>query len=87
MGVLLFIYLFLFLSVIRERGDILCHPVIANYFQLKSIERKDKGNYQYQSLPGQVNLAIRSSDSVMSLIPTSGMGARICLRMRKPRAR
>lgn len=64
----------------------MCHPVVANYFQLKSIERKEKGNYQYQSLSGQVSLAIRSSYSVRSRIPTSGMGAYICLRMRKPRA-
>lgn len=60
----------------------LCHPVMANYFQLKSIERKEKGDCQYQSLPGQVNLAISSGYSVMSLIPTAARA----LKMRKPHA-
>lgn len=39
----------------------MCHHVAANDFKLKSIEVEGKGSYQCHVLPGQVNLAIRSS--------------------------
>lgn len=61
----------------------MCHHVAANDFKLKSIEVEGKGSYQCHVLPGQVNLAIRSSYWVRSLTFTSDVGTHFCVKMRK----